>query len=239
MNCKRVVSDLKASSERVGRLYPVLVDRHGNIIDGQHRLTADENWPKIKLETVETEEQRLLARLISNVCRRHVPAEEKTEILGRLGEIYLKKGVEPGKIAYKIAEKTGMSYRWVMKYLPEKYKEKPGLGGPKDWEEFDERKVARRATIFLEELLKPPRREGALKVKKYANTHFVSLMLEKSFYEEFEKDSLELGVSTETSALKALEEYHEKIKRALALKNKNKPSEGENRGRSLERSEES
>jgi len=35
--------------------------------------------------------------------------------------------------------------------------------------------------------------------------------------EEFERESLELGVSTETSALKALEEYHEKIKRALAF----------------------
>jgi len=120
---KRVVSDLKASSERVGRLYPVLLDRNGNVIDGQHRLTADENWPKIRLENVETEEQRLLARLISNVCRRHVPAEEKTELLGRLGEIYLKEGVEPGKIAYKIAEKTGMSHRWVVKYLPNKFKD--------------------------------------------------------------------------------------------------------------------
>jgi len=35
-----------------------------------------------------------------------------------VGEIYLKDGVEPGKIAYKIAEKTGMSHRWVVKYLP-------------------------------------------------------------------------------------------------------------------------
>jgi len=224
---KYVISDLKASSERVGRLYPVLLDRHGNIIDGQHRLAADENWPKIKLESVETEEQRLLARLISNVCRRHVPAEEKTEILGRLGEIYQKEGVEPKKIVERIMEKTGMSYRWVMKYLPDKYKERP----QKHEVLTQTSKVARRATIFLEELLKPPRREGALRVKKYTNTDFVSLMLEKSFYEEFERDSLELGVSTETSALKALEEYHEKIKRALALKNKNKPSEGEKSGK--------
>jgi len=120
---KHVVSDLKASSERVGRLYPVLLDRHGNVIDGRHRLAADENWPKLKLENVETEEQRLLARLISNVCRRHVSAEEKTEVLGRLGETYLKEGVETGKIAYKIAERTGMSYRWVAKYLPDKFKD--------------------------------------------------------------------------------------------------------------------
>jgi len=87
---KRVVSDLKASSERVGRLYPILLDRYGNVIDGQHRLAVDKNWPKMRLENIETEEQRLLVRLISNVCRRHIPAKEKTEILARLGEIYLK-----------------------------------------------------------------------------------------------------------------------------------------------------
>ncbi|MHA1712025.1 MAG: hypothetical protein ACTSUS_08220 [Candidatus Freyarchaeota archaeon] len=90
MGQKRVVSDLKVSSERVGRFYPILVDKHGNVIDGMHRLEADESWPKMRLENVETGEQRLLARLISNVCRRHVPAEEKTEILERLGELYPK-----------------------------------------------------------------------------------------------------------------------------------------------------
>ena len=36
-------------------------------------------------------------------------------------------------------------------------------------------------------------------------------------------------MSTELSALKALEDHHEKMKRAVALKNKGKPSgEGEN-----------
>jgi len=82
---KRVITDLKASCERIGRLHPTLLDRHGNVIDGRHRLAADENWPKIRLENVETEEDRLIARLISNTCRRHVPAEGKTEMLERLG----------------------------------------------------------------------------------------------------------------------------------------------------------
>ena len=109
--------------KRAGRLYPVLLDRHGNVIDGMHRLVADEKWPKITLENVETEEHRLIARLVSNICRRHVPAMEKKEILERLGEIYQKEGVKPGEIAYKIAEETGMSYTWVMKYLPEKFKD--------------------------------------------------------------------------------------------------------------------
>jgi len=44
-------------------------------------------------------------------------------MLERLGEIYQKEGVKPGEIAHKIAEETGMSYTWVMKYLPEKFKD--------------------------------------------------------------------------------------------------------------------
>jgi len=189
---KRVVSDLKASSERVGRLYPVLLDRHGNIIDGQHRLTADKNWPKIKLESVKTEEQRLLARLISNVCRRHVPAEEKTELLGRLGGIYLKDGVEPKRIAEKIMEKTGMSYRWVMKYLPDKYKAEPEKGKRSKPLNLTNVKVAHRATrgdperrAISIELEEPPK--GAIAVKAYGNTNFVNVMLEKKFYRQLEE----------------------------------------------------
>jgi len=53
-----VVSDLKASSERVGRLYPVLLDRHGNIIDGQlsvlnslTALTAVKHLKRITMKT--------------------------------------------------------------------------------------------------------------------------------------------------------------------------------------------
>jgi hypothetical protein len=123
MQEKPIISYLRFSSKNVGRLYPVLIDKQGNVIDGLHRLKADKNWPKIKLENVETEEQRLITRLISNACRRNVPAKEKIETLAKLGEIYQKEGVKPGKIAQKIAEKTGMSYTWVMKYLPEKLKD--------------------------------------------------------------------------------------------------------------------
>jgi vacuolar-type H+-ATPase subunit D/Vma8 len=57
-----------------------------------------------------------------------------------------------------------------------------------------------------------------LEIKKYANTHFVNVIVEKLFYEEFEKTSSKLGVPTEISILKALEDYHEKMKKVLALK---------------------
>ncbi|MCD6243161.1 hypothetical protein J7K06_05720 [Candidatus Bathyarchaeota archaeon] len=187
---QRVVSDLEATSRSVGRLYPVLLDRHGNIIDGMHRLKADKNWPKIRLENVQTEEQRLIARLIANVCRRHVPAKEKTQILARLAEIYQKEGVEPGKIAYKIAEKTGMSYTWVMKYLPEKFKDTQQSKRAS----AATRRVARKDNptrhVVSLELEEPPK--GALTIKTYGNTNFVNIMLQKKFYRQLEETAKKL-----------------------------------------------
>jgi len=184
MNEKDIVTYLKVSGERAGRLYPVLLDKHGNVIDGMHRLTADKKWPKITIENIETEEQRLIARIISNVCRRHIPTKEKTEMLGRLGEIYQKEGVEQGKIAYKIAEKTGMSYQWVMKYLPEKFKDSPQSERAKS-------ALRRRAgedpesRVISFELEEPP--QGVVAVKAYGNTNFVNIMLEKQFYKQLEE----------------------------------------------------
>jgi len=203
---RRVVSDLKATSRNVGRLYPVLLDRYGNVIDGMHRLKADKNWPKIRLGNIETEEQRLIARLIANVCRRHVPAKEKIQILARLAEVYQKEGVEPGKIAYKIAEKTGMSYRWVVKYLPDKFKDRAQserrtssvarCATRKDAKRHEEPKE-------IVELTGPPK-EKILTVRKYANTHFVNVMVERFFYIKLEKAAKKVGTTPEALINNAL-----------------------------------
>ncbi len=155
----------------------------------------------------------LIARIVSNTVRRSVPHKEKTELLERLGEIYLSEGVEPGRIAHKIADEIGMSYTWVMKYLPHRFKDRVQS-------ERRTGSVTCCITGILDELLRPPKMEGALKIVNYTNTDFVSLIIKKGFYKEFERDSLELGMSAELSALKALEDYHEKIKRAITIKNK-------------------
>ena len=63
-----------------------------------------------------------------------------------------------------------------------------------------------------------PLEKKVLTVRKCANTRFVNVVVEKSFYEEFEETSSKLGVPTEISMLKALEDRHEKMKKALALK---------------------
>lgn len=192
MSRKDAISELRASSKRVGRLYPILLDRHGDIIDGLHRFEADENWPKIVLENIGTVKEKLIARLIGNVCRRHVSAEEKSELLERLGEVYFNEGVESGKIAYEIAEETGMSYRWVMNYLPDKYKARPGLGGPSKALSLYKSKVVRHATVKDELLFSDPK-EQILTIKNYANTEFINIILEKRFYMRIEKIAEKLG----------------------------------------------
>jgi len=211
---RKKISELKASSERVGKLYPVLLDKYGNIIDGKHRLEVDENWPKVKLEHVETDKQLLMARLIGNVCRRLVSNEEKRRMLAQLGEIYLKEGIERGKIAYKIAGETGMSYRWAMKYIPAKYKARAGAGGPpkslsfyesegddvsdvyKSKSKIQKSKVACFATQEHEQLLLEPK-ERILKLKNYKNTDFVNLVMERRVYRRLEESAEKLGIEPE------------------------------------------
>jgi len=117
------------------------------------------------------------------------------------------------EIAEKIAEDTGMSYRWVVKYLPEKYKD-PTQSRRRSHASSD----AHHATGLLAEVLEPPKRKDCLKINKYGNTEFVLLMLDKTFYSEFEKDCLELKMPPEYCVMKTLEEHHKKIRRAITLK---------------------
>jgi len=212
-NAKHLVEEFRSSAENVGKLYPVLEDSHGNVIDGQHRLEADEDWPKIRLENVKTEKERVIIRLIGNVCRRSVPAQEKTDMLDKIGSILVEEGFKPGEIAEKITEDTGMSYRWVVKYLPDKYKD-PVQSGRRSHANPD----AHHATEFLAKVLEPPKRKDALKISKYRNSDFVLLMLDRSFYSEFEKDCLELEMPPEYCVMKSLEEHDEKVRRAIRLR---------------------
>jgi hypothetical protein len=210
-------NELRSSSKKIGQLCPITVDYYGRIIDGVRRSHLNDNWPVMRLEHIKTDKERLIARIVSNVVRRTVSQKEKGELLGKLGQTYLEEGIEPGRISYKISEETGMSYRWVAKYLPIRFKN--GL-------QSNRASMAAHCATTIprmeNEFLRPPKRKGALSIRNYLNTEFVSLTLEKKFYEEFDRDSQELGVPTEFSILKALEDYHEKMKRALIDRNRTK-----------------
>jgi hypothetical protein len=202
---------LESSSKKIGPLCPILVDHRGRIIDGVRRSRLNENWPTLRLDHVKTEKDRLIARIASNVVRRTVSPKEKTELLDELGQTYLNEGIEPGRISFKIVEETGMSYRWVAKYLPLRFKH-----GLQSTRASSAACRAADSSNLESEVLREPKRRGIVLVRGYSNTGFVSLMLEKKYYNEFERDSKELGVPTEFSILRALEDYQEKMKRALA-----------------------
>ena len=106
---------LEESAKAIGPLYPVLVDKFGKLIDGNHRKIVDPNWPALKLEWVDDDLKRIKAQIHANVIRRVVPAEEKSKLLGDLAKA-TKWGPK------QIAEFLGMSYQWVTKYLPDEYK---------------------------------------------------------------------------------------------------------------------
>jgi len=97
-----------------------------------------------------------------------------------------------------------MSYTWVMKYLPEKFK---------DYTQSERatsatRRVGKDAKRLEEpkeiaELTAPPEKQ-VLTVKKYANTHFVNVMVKKPFYTRLEKAAEELGTTPDVLINNAL-----------------------------------
>ena len=213
MNDREIISDIKRSASIVGKLYPVLVDSRGRVIDGAHRLKADPTWFKVEVPDMESEEHRLLARLISNVCRRKVPSEEKTEMLDSLGQFYLEQGVPHSELVKKIVQNTGMSYRWVMKYASDLLKVRPGLGGPRSQKSAYENEVAWRATSKDRLLSEPSERIANFTI--YSNTNFATILVEKRFYSQLNEAATELGVDIDIIINNALLMALQRIKQLV------------------------
>jgi len=107
--------DLKKSVEGLGQLYPILIDAHGNVIDGFHRKEIDPKWPTVKLEHIDSAVKLEAARLAANFNRRDVAPEELKQKIGFL--------VGAGLKAPEIAALTGLSERTVYRHMPEHLKE--------------------------------------------------------------------------------------------------------------------
>jgi len=189
------ITELKSSSNKIGQLYPILLDNQGRIIDGEHRYAANRNWKKLRLRHIRSNKDYIIARIISNNVRRFVSSREKTELLQMLGDIHLKEGMRLGEIVYKIADETGMSYRWVAKYLPDKFK---------DYIQSAKRAttVARHATKE-NELTEVPK-QNILKIQKYKNCSFVNILLEMPVYEQLENVAEKLQTTPDILITNAL-----------------------------------
>lgn len=171
-------SELRESARRIGHLYPVLVDKHGNVLDGNHRLDIDRKWKKVKLRHIDNERDGILVRIISNNVRRQVPAKEKERLLGKLADIYLKEGVMPGDLTHKIAQETGMSYQWVAKYIPVSFKDR--LHAENARARYVPPAPQCRANSA-------DSNNGELDLKLYHNTDFISIILSKTLYQRIEQ----------------------------------------------------
>jgi ParB-like chromosome segregation protein Spo0J len=109
------VKALRGSSKKIGSLYPVLMTRSGEVIDGFHRLKADPDWPKFTVEGIEDPVQLAKARLISNE-RRNVSPEEKGRLLREI-IVYTNWSMK------QLAEELGWGISTVYRYLPDDLKD--------------------------------------------------------------------------------------------------------------------
>ena len=114
--------DLDRSRQSVQELYPVLLDAHGNVIDGYHRLDVDPNWRTEKLDHIKTPAQLWLARIIANNHRRVVSREDRAEQLRELARCLSDEGVPREQVAKTVSELTTFSERYVQMLLPAEYK---------------------------------------------------------------------------------------------------------------------
>ena len=140
--------DLTESRRSVRELYPVLLDAHGNVIDGFHRLRADPEWRTETLEHIRTPTQLVLARIIANTHRRAISREEREEQINELARCLLEgENVPREELISTIAELTTFSDDYIRRLTSDDYKLRPGVGGgahasvglsPTQREEFDE-----------------------------------------------------------------------------------------------------
>lgn len=114
--------DLKKSEEGIGQLYPILEAKDGEIIDGFHREEVNKNWKRVRLENIDTEEKKLVARLVANFHRRIVPYEEKKRGINGLAEILSKQDIGGIPISQKLCVITGIPTDTIREYLEVKYK---------------------------------------------------------------------------------------------------------------------
>jgi hypothetical protein len=113
--------NLQESLEKIGHLpIPKLADKHGNIIDGLHRTEAGARVPTIRLP-IDDELQFYIVRAVANLCRRRPSREEIVDTLSKIAEL-------SEWTPREMAKNLPFSYTFIMKYLPDDFKKRPGAG---------------------------------------------------------------------------------------------------------------
>jgi len=114
--------DLAETRRSVDELYPVLLDAHGNLIDGNSRLDAVPGWRTETRENIRTRSQLWLARIVANSCRRVVSRGERATQFTELARSLMEEGVPRMDMVSTVAGLTTFSERYVRGLLPDEYK---------------------------------------------------------------------------------------------------------------------
>ena len=86
-----------------------------------------------------------------------------------------------------------MSYQWVMKYLPDRFKHHL---------QSERAKPALRRRAKISKLLDPP--EEVLSIRAYANTEFVNIMIKKPLYEKLQEKAKKLETTPDNLIYNAI-----------------------------------
>lgn len=120
---------LKNSRDIIGELYPKIVDKYGNMIDGFTRGKESSEWRTESRDQIDTPVKLWVARISANTHRRTVGRGERADQIRHLAEELTKEGVSKEDLITTIVKLTTFSERYVRELLPDIYKQRPGLGG--------------------------------------------------------------------------------------------------------------
>lgn len=219
---KEIVERIKKSAEKVGQIYPIILDINNQVVDGQHRKEADPNWKTQKRDDIKTVKDRLKVRLVSNHARKSSIPETWKEDLGEMAKQYTNEGLGPGEIGKEIAKETGLPYRTIMKYLPNEYKRSEGYETSvvnSETEVHECISEATKADIVEEpsfdikslfEIAKGvnlPR----IQIKAFRNMPWTAIMVETKFMEELGKNCKKKNIDVIELMARALEYTKEKL----------------------------
>lgn len=109
---KKAVKVIEESIEKNGQLQPIIVDRNGNIIDGNHRLHACINLGISVIAKVvdEVDENKIaLMEIDTNLCRKELTQTELENHLAERKRIYLKLFPDTAKGSFTKTDKKSFT----------------------------------------------------------------------------------------------------------------------------------
>lgn len=203
---QNVIKSIKTSSKKFGQLYPILIDSHNQIIDGEHRRVALNNAKTFKLEKIKTKKDRLEARLVANHARKGQHKSTWIPTLSELAKILEREGIE--KIGMHIAEETGLPYRTIMRYLPQEFKDEAQVKRASYPRNTQTKNKLVKERLPIDSPTKDPEEILGYKInsnqpkpkiilQRFSNQPWKAVLIPKVFYEKLEKASIKRNLNIE------------------------------------------